>query len=461
MGLIDDKKNVFTTIGAYTSLAEDIKGTVHDVVALAGEANEYANIGRNVVDETTNIYTSINNNEDTGAFLKDILGVVVGTTGLKELIGELFTNFTENLEGTLKEIISKQLTSANSGNDLTDYPFFVDGLEVSAPDIDVYGLFRNDPASEAGSMLFDTNAPNFNNFAYDAIVTESWVNYQDVLNINYNATTDSFVFKPFSSTGTVGEWVNNYIEKAPMINKKEFISNIMDRIYGVITTNGDKTTEMLFNELQIDKLLEQVLSGNDSFIISEDDYAELMSKAEQLKNGVVYYDMGCGVVDAELPLSAMTAFVDFVSGSTDPFLVAEAADATVSESYTEADNEDVGDENAETIRNGFFSRLIDFLKLELSKLLTTSPQARMLLAITSSFSNEGIPQINDPREDLKSFKTYIKCTIDEALAALYEFMFYLIVGLLVALLVPIIRAIIAEKINQYIGVIKSLISSQI
>lgn len=465
MSIRTDKQDIFTTIGAYTSLAEDIIGTVGDVIqkvgTVAGEANEYANIGRSAKDDVTNIFSSINNKKDIGSFLIDILGVIVGTTGLKNLVGELFTNYADNIELSLKGIVGKQLTSFNSGNALSDYDWFVDGMNVPVKDIDVYGLFKNDPSTNAGSLLYDLDAPSFNNAAFDAIAAEgSYVDFFDNLSIRYNGNDDTFTFKPQNSAGSVGDWVNGYVQDAPMINKKEFVSNVMDSVYGTITANSDKTTEQLFNELQIDKLLEQVIGGDESYIISEDDYASLLTKAEELYKGVIYYDMGCGIVEAELPLSAMTAFLAVVSGSTDPYETSEAIDLTVKVSY-KGEDDTTGDEDEETIRNGFFARIIEFIKLELSKLLTTSPQARMLLAITSSFTNGGIPQISDPREDLKKNKAYIKCIIDDVLASLYEFMFYLIVGLLVAMLVPIIKALIVEKVELNLGSLKSLISSKL
>jgi len=87
MGLIDDKKNVFTTIGAYTSLAEE-----------------------NDLSDLTNIFTSINNKQDIVPFLLDVLKVVVGTTALEQLTGELFTNFADSVEPTLKEAIPGDLS---------------------------------------------------------------------------------------------------------------------------------------------------------------------------------------------------------------------------------------------------------------------------------------------------------------------------------------------------------------
>ena len=132
MGLVDAKKDVMATVGAYVSMADDIGKKVgaftERVGGFASEANEYSNIGRNT--DTTNIFPSVNNKEDIGSFLLDVLGVVVGTTGLQQMIGELFTNFVDSAEGTMKEIIKKQLTSFNAGDPISDHPAFVNGLRV-------------------------------------------------------------------------------------------------------------------------------------------------------------------------------------------------------------------------------------------------------------------------------------------------------------------------------------------
>ena len=65
MGLIDNKKNVFTTIGAYTSLQQS--GTLPN---------------------PTNVFPSINNKKDIVPYLLDVLKVVVGSNALQELTGQ-------------------------------------------------------------------------------------------------------------------------------------------------------------------------------------------------------------------------------------------------------------------------------------------------------------------------------------------------------------------------------------
>lgn len=441
MGLIDDKKNVFTTIGAYTSLNENID-----------------------LPDNTNLFPSINNKNDVGGFLLDVLGVVVGTTALQQLVGELFTNFADNIEPKLKNATNKQLIQYNSGDDLPDN-FKNEGVKVPVKDVDISGKLKNDPDSDIGNLIYNNETDNFDKKASDAIRNEGTdIQYTDNLLIKYDSTDDSFVFKPTNSSSNknIGEWLTGYTENAEFLNKKEFMTNSMNNIFGSVSKNENKTNDEILKELEVNKILEQVIEGNDSFAISDNDIAELINRSKEIKNGVVSYDMGCGFVESELPLSGLTNLISQISGSTDPFAVGNNINNTLDNSFENTEEtEETKNENNETIKNGFFHKIIQYIQLELTKILTVSPQARMLLAISSSFQNNGIPQIQDVKEDLAIFKTYIKCIIKEILATLYEFIFDLIVGFLITLITPIITKIIKEIINQYTGIIKSLISSKI
>jgi len=74
----------------------------------------------------------------------------------------------------------------------------------------------------------------------------------------------------------------------------------------------------------------------------------------------------------------------------------------------------------------------------------------------SSLQNNGVVKINEATEDLKNFQTCIKCMAQEIMRLIAEFIFLLAVGYLVKLLVPIIKEVVKEKINQYSGIMKSL-----
>jgi hypothetical protein len=429
MGLVDNKKSIFTTIGAYTSLQQS--GTLPD---------------------PTNIFPSINNKKDIVPYLLDVLKVVVGSNALQDLTGQLFTKMVDAAEPQLKTIVKKQVVQYNSGQPLPAY--FTAGISVPAKSVDVFGTLKTNPNSASGSMLYSSNPDSFNKKAYTAILNAGTDTSFGNLLINYNATTDSFVFKPNGASPSIGKWLGDFVDHTQIIDKKTFISNVMNAFYGSITKNQKKTVEQVYQELQVNKLIEQLVNDNDSFVISPEDYEALQQQAEQIVNGVVYYDMGCGIMAASLPLSGLSSLVTSISGSSDPFFVGNQVNATIDQSTTGTPV--VAEANKQTVKDGFFQRLIKLISQMLANLVTLSPQIRALLAISSAFQNNGIPQIGNPLDDLKKSKIYLKCVIQDAMRMINKFIFQLVITFLMALLNPVIRKIIKEKVNQYVGILKSL-----
>ena len=127
---------------------------------------------------------------------------------------------------------------------------------------------------------------------------------------------------------------------------------------------------------------------------------------------------------------------------------------TIAQSVTD---QDVANTNKETIKDGFFQKLIKLITQVLAEALTTNPQIRAILAIVSAFQNQGNVKIGQPKDDLKNFKVFLKCSANTAMRLINEFIFNLIKKFLVALLKPLILKIIKEKINQFTDIIKSLI----
>lgn len=436
MGLIDDKKNVFTTIGAYTSFMESSKNQKN------GE---------------TNLFPSISNKKDVVPYLLDVLKVVVGSDALKQLTGNLFTKFTDIAEPQIKETLKKQMIQHNSGSQLPTF-FKTTGINVPVKDIDIWGKLKTSPSSSTGSLLYGaTNT--FDAMAHQAIVNDGTPATYNNVEIRYDSTLDEFNFKstPASSTQNIGEWLGSYIDDTVVIEKKEFLTNVMNSVYGSVTSNQNKTVEQVYNELQVSKLIEQLVDDDDSFEISQSDYDALLQQAQALIDGVVYYDMGCGMISAELPFDDMVGLIQNISGSTDSFDVGNRVENTIEQST--GNIEETQKENKETIKDGFFQRIIKMVQQILAQLMTSSPQVRMLQAIISAFeSPTGTPKIGDPKTDMKKFKVFLKCLLNDLKKMINKFIFELIVSFLIAMLAPIVKRIIQEKINQYVGILKSLIS---
>jgi len=430
MGLIDDKKNIFTTIGAYLSLNE-----------------------RPDLPDMSDLFPSINNKDDIMSFLLDALKVMVGSTGLQDLTGELLTNLTDKAEPKLKKSANKQFIQFNSGQALPSF-FVNDGISIPIKIFDIFGKLKTDPASETGSLLFDNAKPNFDSQLYSALQSNGgWVDYNNIT-MKYISHNDTMTFRPTSSSGNIGDWFSGFIGETTFINKFEFVTNVLNSVYGTISANQDKTPEEIYDELQVTQQLEQVTNGDDSFVISQDVLDQLFNTAKQMSEGVVIHDMGCGLIETSLSLDDLSSTVNEIADSTDPFAVGNAMANTVSTSFE--GNEEVGEENSETIKDDFFSIIIEAIKAEFVKSLVTSPQMRVLFSIFGALTNNGVVQTGDPKVDLKSLSTVIQCLIKEILAAIYEFIFNLVLTELLKILKPVIIKIIREKITQFINMIRSL-----
>jgi len=173
-------------------------------------------------------------------------------------------------------------------------------------------------------------------------------------------------------------------------------------------------------------------------------------------NGVLYYDMGCGLLESILPESGMTSLIGEISGSTDSFVTANAIEATIDESTK--NNPNAVNENKDTIRDGFFQKIIEIFTVKLVKAVTATPQIKMLLSLSESFQNDGNFSIDDTNKYLETQKTFIKCLIKDIISMISEFIFKLAISYLIAILTPVIKKILKERINQYVRSIKSLVS---
>jgi hypothetical protein len=434
MSRADSKRKVFTTISAFTSLNQESKKL-----------------------KQSDLFKSINNKPDVIPYLLDVLKVVAGTEALKEAIGGIFTKVVGTVEPKLKTTLKKQFIQSNSDQNLNTTTFITTGVAIPVKSIDTSGKLKVSPASSNGSLLYDKSVPNFDGIAYNAIQNSGTEKGFANMSIICNSGTDNFTFKPSGVTTNVGAFFTSYIDKAQLINKKEIVTNVMDSIYGTTTKNQKKTVEQVYDELQVDMLLEQVLNDDDSFEISPDKYDELLQKSREMVNGVVVYNMGCGMMPAELSFDDLSNLVSNISGSTDPFAVGNAFEATIDQSTSgNTSTAATTAENKQTIKDGFFQKIIKMFTVKLLQAVTTAPQVRVLLGVMSSMQNAGNTQLTTAKDDMKRFRIFIKCMAKEIMKVVAEFIFMLVVTYLMILLKPVIKKIIKEKINQYVNIIKSL-----
>ena len=432
MGIIDNKRNVFSQIGALTSVKDN----------------------QNIPNPKDSI-SSINNSKEIVPFLLDLLVVMVGSEKLKETVGELMTGFVRNVEPKLKSELKNQLIEFNHDQTLPA-SFNATGIIVPAGDIDTYGKLKTDPNSQAGSLLFNDNPNDFEVKSYGAQVNAGTDVTFNNTKINYDNITNDFTYKPTNPSQTIGDFTNDYIDGLTIINEKEFTSNIINKIFGTINTNQNKTQNQLIFEAKLDKSINKIIDEAESIAISDEELRQIELEAQKRLDGIDTVDVGCGVLVNTVTLDSLEDMIAITTGSTDPLTVGNAY-VDLAASGFPADEESQAKEDSETIKDGFLKTLINAIVNVLVSAVISPPQIRALFAMTSAFKNNGIPDIGNPIDDLEKRRKLADCLAKQAKALINEFLFNLIKQEMLNLIIPVSKLILKEKINQYLQILRSLI----
>lgn len=432
MGIIDNKRNVFSQIGALTSIKDN----------------------QNVPNPKDSI-SSINNSKEIVPFLLDLLVVMVGSEKLKSTVGELMTTFVRNVEPKLKAELKNQTIDFNSDQQLPA-SFNGSGVPVPAGDIDTYGKLKTDPASQEGGLLYNDNPNDFDVKSRSAQVNAGTDVTFNTTKINFNTTSNEFRYKPTNPSQTIGDFTNDYIDSLTIINEKEFSSTVINKIFGTIDTNQNKTQNQLVLEAKLDKSINKLIDEEESIEISDDELRQIEQDAQKRLEGIQDVDVGCGVLINTVTLDSLENMVSITTGSSDPLTVGNAYLDLV-ESGFDPEDENQAKEDGETIKDGFFKRLINTIVNVLVSAVISPPQIRALFAMTSAFKNNGVPDIGDPIDDLVKKRKLADCLAKQAKATINEFLFELIKNEMMNLIIPVSKLIIKEKINQYLQILRSLI----
>jgi hypothetical protein len=439
MGLIDEKQDIFTQIGALTSIAGEVD-----------------------LPDPTNSLSSINNTNEIVPFLLDMLTVLVGSESLKTTVGEVMTEYIDSVEPTLKSSLKEQFTTFNSDLPLPS-GFTGNGYTFNMGQIDLSEKLKNDPNSQVGSLLYNNNVNDFDNKLYEAILLPGVAITFNVISLTYDDIGDTVTVKPINPSQTIGDFTNDYIDGLNIIDKKGFISKFIDLLFGTITSNENKTLDKVIEEEKTALTIQKIIDEEEDITISDDELKQIEQLSEDKLSGIEYYDVGCGLIPNNITLDNLQGLISGTTGSSDPLTVGDAYVDTLLEGFTDGNPSgstavsDTANENAQAIKDGFFKRLINAIVNILVESVTSPPQIRALLGLFTGFKNNDIPQLGNPIDDIQNNRNLIDCLSKSARNTINEFLFNLVKKELIKLIVPISKIILKEKINQYLGIIQSLV----
>lgn len=427
MSIINQKRDVFTTIGSYKSM----------------------DVGSSLPRRDDSYY-SVNNKDEPIPFLLDILKTVGGENAVDEALGGVIGEVIDESEEELVGGLENQLITPEADTPLNQTEFGNNGVSFKLEEIDVYGKYHqpnnNDTASE---LLYGGTEDSFDKAVRIAIENEGdEIEYEDLI-IEFNPNNEEIKVKPKISGGavmTLGAFISMYLKNTKLINKKVLVASTLDEIFGSVSKERGLSQSELNKQGKITKIIENVIAGDESLELNTNELNSIFEKARQKSEGVVSMKMGCCYSDYEVPIDAVSETLDNIVESTNRFEIgSEIANL-------------VGFENGNDPKMGFFEKIVNTLVVKMVEATTMSPEVIVLMGIVSSVGNGGVPDIGEPLEYMKKQKTCILCMKKLIMKIIIAFLFALAVSYLVKLMNPIARKIAQEKINNYMTQLKSLVS---
>lgn len=433
MSIINDKKSIITDISVLSSIGKTVD-----------------------IPDANFTYPSVSNKNEPIPFMLDLLTALIGSEALTRTTGEIMTNFVRKIEPDLKQSLKKQVVTFNSDQTLPS-GFTGAGYELPVKNIDIFSKLKTDPSSQAGGLLYASEPNGFDKTAYNAITASgSDVTFNNIT-MNYDESNDSVTVKPTNTSDTIGNFLNTYIDGLKIIDEKEFTTQVLNAIYGTLSSSTNKPLTSIIQEEKINTLVDKISQGENNLTISEDELREIQNNAANKLKNVVPVDVGCSIVDSKLSLEDIGALISGNTSTNDPMTIGNNFDNLMVNSFGTVPNQ-INPQNKNAIRDGFFKRLIKTIVNALTMALTSTPQIRVLFTLVKGFKNNNdVSFSTNIEDDINSQKNFISCLSNNVGELINEFIFNLLKTELIKLIIPVTTVIIREKILSYIRIIQNLI----
>jgi hypothetical protein len=226
-------------------------------------------------------------------FLTDLLTILVGFKILIETIVDAFTYYLTKIEKEIKKGLKIELKSIVSCGLNPSIPDFLkstgSGIVIEVSKIDFFDVFKVDPNSSAGKLLYKditnplTNSGDFNTFLAGVIQSPNqtffWNNtsHQPLLQITFydqgtsTRPNNSLVIKAASNYDSkkLTDLNNDFINTLTLFNTQGIINRILDSIYGSISFSINKSKKQLINEARINTVIEKIMDADANEVIND------------------------------------------------------------------------------------------------------------------------------------------------------------------------------------------------
>jgi hypothetical protein len=314
MSIIDKKKKVFGKIAAAKTLISGLPTL-----------------------KLTSSLESINNKGNSISFLTDLIKSLIGYEALVSSVIDILMHSISKIEIAIKTNLKQELKAIVSCGINPHLPNWIkstgDGIVIEVKKIDFFDILRIDPNSVAGKLIYSditnplTSSSDFNTFLYGVIqddgVTHTWTsNNKHLFDITFNSNgnglipNNSLTIKANSEydNKTLTELNNDFIDSITLFKTENILNQIMDIIYGAVSTKSNKSVKQLEMEEKVNSVIDKMVDNinidtpDDSyFTFTNPEINEQETNALNRKNGISFVNTNKKTTST-VPISNLTDF---------------------------------------------------------------------------------------------------------------------------------------------------------
>jgi hypothetical protein len=448
MGIIDKKRKIADKITTYTTIRQNQDFKL----------------------ESTYNFNSLNNaSKEPITFMIDLISIVTGSSNLKNLVALILIRVLGKLEQSIKNEIKKLIITPNADVKLGDFI----GSNNLTFDMDIstfdrrkeYSINPNLPEAKNSFKTVSNNnvVDDFDSKMKTMLYNNQSVTIYDIINMSFNPSNRKVNVQIANPNIKASNFINTYVDSMVIINKEKLVYELMDYMFGFLS-NKKKSKAQIKTDLEINELMKQILEQEGdidliSYRFSEDLLNQIENDVENISNGIVVYDYGCGNIESNITTENVDALNDSLD-TNDIDLVSNNLDNLYNSSLPDNTNDSA-------IKDSFYKNFIKGLVLILTRNIIFTPKLKLFLVLAKLLKNpdndfkQQINNLTTYRDDLNEFKRLITCLAPKIKDEITEFIFTQLKKYLKKLVIPVAKAIIEEKAAAYARILKSLIPIKI
>ncbi len=413
MAIIDSKKRIFNQVAALKTLNDGFP-----------------------IFNLSNSLSSINNKQNSTDFLVDLLKTLVGYEQLKGGLINLLSLEMSKLEINVKKALKRNLKSyVNCGSNPAIPNFLLNtgsGVDLEVSKIDFTDLMHVDPISQYGGLLYDdvnsgVNSTDFNTFLFSTIQNGNPQNWSSnlvhpILTVDFNAsgTINNVIniksSSYYSANKTLTELNNDYIDSVELFPSDKVLNNIIDSIFGSISSTINKSTNTMVNEEEINNIIDNLINTSNSatiddsyFQFSNDEIRIQQEAAADRKNGIKKL-ITCNNLETNISINTLSAITTNIKNSPTPVDVRNSVSNGVNTMANELSS-NLNGPDKESAKLNFIDLLIRKLIQSIINMVL-SPKILILFAMNHKIVNGLSSSFNGVIDFIKQNRVLFKAIID-------------------------------------------------